>query len=261
MANPFLSVIQNVANDRHFGGTSGSIVADPYISGYHYIYWSSLPPQLNTYIATGDGERYSGTLKGTGSGLPSVSAVGAFLQGSCLSVTPPGGTLNKTEFTGIGGTKWSVPTNIDYGNSVTVKFLEFTGTPVLNIIHGWCRLIRDAKTGVTSLQNSDEDYTKSAYAGTMFYWTTKPDGFTVEYSACYTGMFPTKDPQDLYSGDITAVDKLEVDIDFNVDWIWHEQWVHNKCQGFANNISNDTNSTANRGSISSPGSGTDNDSF
>jgi len=232
--NPFRGVINNTANDRHFGGSTEGIAADPYISGYHYIHWAKIP-ELGNDLVTGDGQ------KARGGGLSSTANVGKFLQGACLSVTPPGGTINKTEFTGIGGMKWSVPTNMDYGNTVTVKFLEFSYLPVLSIIHGWCRLIRDAKTGVTSLNYQDDAYTKSAYAGSMFYWTTKPDGRTVEYSALYTGMFPSKDPQDLFTGDVTAVDKLEIDVEFNVDWIWHETWVHDRCQGYAKDIANKSN--------------------
>ena len=254
MANAFAAVLRNAregGNDRHFGGSTDNIVADPYISGYHYIAWGKLPAKLSSYIQTGDGGLAAGQLN-------SDATISQFLQGACLSVTPPGGTFNKTEFTGIGGLKWAVPTTMDYGNTVTVKFLEFSHTPVLSIIHAWCRLIRDAKTGVSSLRGSDDAYSKTEYAGTMFYWTTKPDGMTVEYSACYTGMFPSKDPQDLYSGDVTAVDKLEVDIEFNVDWTWHEQWVHDKCKGFAAAIGGKNNpDSGDRGTTSGAGNGTD----
>ena len=248
MANPFIAVINNTANDRHFGGSTNGIAADPYISGYHYIHWAQLPTGIDDYLTTGDGRLAAANLGG-----PSTAK---FLQGACMSVTPPGGTINKTEFTGIGGLKWAVPTNMDYGNTVTVKFLEFSYLPVLSIIHAWCRLIRDAKSGVSSLNASSEDYTKSAYAGSMFYWTTKPDGVTVEYSALYTGMFPSKDPQDLFTGDVTAVDKLEIDIEFNVDWTWHETWVHDQCQGFAEDLHNRPDNGY-RGTVTSHGEGTD----
>jgi len=227
--NAFINVLNNPSFDRHFGGTTSTIVADPYISGYHFIHWAKLPDELGDYVEGGDGATASAE-------LTDQESIGTFLAGACLSVTPPGGTLNKTEFTGMGGIKWAVPTNIDYTNAVSVKFLEFSALPVLAIISGWIRLIRDSKTGVSNLNVDDNAYTKSAYAGSMLYWTTKPDGHTVEYSAAYTGMFPAKDPQEMYSGDLTAVDKLEVEIEFNVDWIWHEKWVHDACQSQADII-------------------------
>lgn len=107
-----------------------------------------------------------------------------------------------------------------------------SGLPIMRIIGGWVKLIRDNKIGLGPLIGGD--YNKSSYAATVFYWTTKPDGKTVEFSACYSGVFPTKDPQDLFTGDLASVDKLEMDISFNVDFVWHEDWVSQKCQQLAN---------------------------
>jgi len=221
--NPSFNAVTENPFDRRFGGTSSG-VADPYISGYHFIYFKKLPDQLVKNISYVD----QGNTPNTQAQFKDAVDVKNTLSASCLSVTPPGGTLNKTEFTGLGGTKWSVPTNFDYGNTLTVKFLEFSSTPIMKIFHGWIKMIRDYRTGVSNLVGAD--YTKSQYAGTMMYWTTKPDGVTVEYAACYTGCFPTKDPQDLYSGDIGAYDKVEVDMEFSIDWAWHEHWVKAEAQ-------------------------------
>jgi hypothetical protein len=35
-----------------------------------------------------------------------------------------------------------------------------------------------------------------------------------------TGLFPMKDPRDIFSGDINTVDKVEIDIEFNVDNVY-----------------------------------------
>lgn len=213
MANPFT---------RKFGGTLVG-VADPYLSGYHFIFFEYLPPSLPKYCSSFN------------SGISSDVEIKAVLTSSCLSVTPPGGTLNKVEFTGLGGIKWAVPGAIDYGNSVSIKFLEFNRTPLLDIFHGWFKLIRDYRTGVTDLIDGDQGagYTKATYASVMYYWTTAPDGITVEYFACYDGVFPTKDPQDLYGSDVETVGKVEMEIEFNVDYAWREPWVFNKCQMYA----------------------------
>lgn len=207
---------------RKFGGTSYG-VADPYVTGYHFIWFSKLPEDLPKYTAD-----YN-------SGLSNIDSIHNILAASCLSVTPPGGTLNKIEFTGLGGIKWSVPGNIDYGTSVSIKFLEFNKTPILDIMHGWVKLIRDYRTGVTELIDGSEGdgYTKSKYAGLMYYWTTAPDAKTVEYFACYDGMFPLKDPQDLFSSDVETIGRLDLEIEFNVDYTWREPWVLKQCQNFA----------------------------
>jgi hypothetical protein len=219
LKNSFAKVPNNRLT-RNFGGTITG-VADPYLTGYHFIYMAALPTGLLQYT-----------------GFDSQIDLGYYLAGACLSVTPPGGTLNKVEYTGLGGIKWAVPGNIDYGNSVSVKFLEFNGTPTANIMHGWIKMIRDYRTGVSNLQDGDglSGYTKATYACVMYYWTTAPDGKQVEYYACYDGVFPTKDPQDLFTSDVETVGRLDVEVEFNVDYIWHENWVKSKCQSLADGV-------------------------
>ena len=225
MKYSFAELGQNVLT-RKFGGTTVG-VADPYVTGYHFIHFDKLPSQLVDYTREGI------------SGISDPSEIRAVLAASCLSVTPPGGTLNKIEYTGLGGVKWAVPGNVDYGNTVSVKFLEFNRTPLLDIFHGWVKLIRDYRTGVTDLIDGEEGegYTKKTYAGLMYYWTTAPDARTVEYYAAYDGVFPSKDPQDLYTSDVETVGRLDLEIEFNVDYAWHEPWVYNKCDTFAAGLS------------------------
>jgi hypothetical protein len=221
MKYSFAELGQNILT-RKFGGTSAG-VADPYSTGYHFIWFDKLPPALATYVTDGI------------SGLSSIGEMQSILAASCLSVTPPGGTLNKIEYTGLGGVKWAVPGNIDYGNTVSVKFLEFNRTPLLDIMHSWVKMIRDYRTGTTDLIDGEqgEGYTKKTYAGLMYYWTTAPDARTVEYYAAYDGVFPGKDPQDLYTSDVETVGRLDLEIEFNVDYAWHEPWVYEKCNTYA----------------------------
>jgi len=225
-SNSFAPILANKFT-RKWGGSSGDAV-DPYVSGYFFTKWSYLPPKLKEAIGVAGGSDQ----------IASWSEAADILASSCLSVTIPGGTVNKAEFTGLGGVKWSVPTNVEFDNTITCKFLEFSTLPILAIIHGWVRLIRDYRTGVTHIHSAgtEGDYTKSNYSGTMYYWTTKPDGRTIEYYSCLTGLFPMKDPTDQYGADITTYDKLEIDIDFNVDYTWHETWVKGRCKNFADSV-------------------------
>ncbi len=215
MQSSFNNIVTDKAT-RNFGGTIKGI-AEPYISGYHFIHFDSLPVPLTKSLSKSFNH----------SGVTNNGDAGSVLEASCLGVTPPGGTLNKTTFNGLGNTKWHVPTSIDYGDSISIKFLEYSHLPVSTIIHAWVKMIRDYRNGTSSL--IDGEYQKKNYASTMYYWTTKPDGITVEYAACYTGVFPTKDPQDLFSGDLSSIDKLEIDIDFSLDYVWHEPWVLERC--------------------------------
>jgi len=221
MKTSFAALQENILT-RKFGGTNVG-TAEPYLSGYHFCWFSYLPPQIVNYSKLGN------------SGLSSTADIQNVLAATCTSVTPPGGTLQKVEYTGLGGVKWAVPGNIDYQNSVSLKFIEFWSEPILDIMHGWVKMIRDYRTGTTNLAATTDGggYTKKDYAGTLYYWTTAPDAQRVEYFACYDGVFPTKDPQDLYHGDVESVAKLDVEIEFNVDYIWHEPWVLANCQNYA----------------------------
>ena len=91
----------------------------------------------------------------------------------------------------------------------------------------------------------------------MYYWTTETNGKYVEYHACLTGMFPTKDPTDLFGHDITSYDKLEVDINYSTDVLWHEAWTYDACQGYANTYWGYWNGMAGGASINSYGSSDD----
>lgn len=207
-------------------GTVGSAV-DPYITGYHFTYWSYLPPKLATNVG------HAGAATGANIDNGSIKNL---LASSCQSVNIPGATVNKAEFNGLGNIRWSAPTNVDWDNNCTMRFLEASGLPVFSTIHGWVRMIRDYRAGVSTLDsaNGDAQYTKSNYAGTCYYWTTEPNGKLVEYHCCMTGMFPLKDPTDQFGHDLTSYDRLELDIDFNVDYLWHEKWTFNFCQQKAN---------------------------
>ena len=66
---------------------------------------------------------------------------------------------------------------------------------------------------------------KEKFAGTAYYWTTNPSVDAIEYYACYDGVFPTKDPQDLYSGDVETVGRLDIEQEFKFDYIFKQLFL------------------------------------
>ena len=220
------SVLADNILTRKFGGTKVG-VASPYVSGTFFVWFDYLPPGLTTYTSVGP------------SGLTDISEIQKVLAAACIGVTPPGGTLNKIEYTGLGGIKWAVPGGIDYGNTVSLKFIEFSKTPILDIFHSWVKMIRDYRLGISDVLEDDDDgsgFLKDKYAGTLYYFTTAPDGYSIEYYACYDGIFPAKDPQDLFASDVETIGRLDIEIEFNVDYIWREPWVKEKCGAFIDAI-------------------------
>jgi len=217
LKNAFIKTADNMLSRRWGGHTTG--VADPYITGYHFIWFDKLP----TF-----------NLDDQASGSLELGQRQKVLAATCTGVTPPGGTLNKIEFTGLGGVKWAVPGNLDYGNSVSVKFTEMQGLPITSMMHAWVKMMRDYRTGASNQEDTDggKGYSKSSYSSLLYYWTTAPDAKTIEYYACYDGVFPTKDPADLHASDVESIGKLDIEIEFNVDYAWHEKWVYDKCLSF-----------------------------
>lgn len=208
---------------RRWGSNNSDVAVDPYITGYHFIKFQHFP-NLDTVLSE------------VATQYDSVTNV---LESLVTSVTIPGATVNKAEFQGLGGIRWFYPTNVDWDNTITLKFWEMSGTPVHSIIHAWVKMIGDYRAGVTRAVPSvtGKTPTKSDISASMYYWTTKPDGFSVSYHSLATGMFPTKDPTDMFGHDLTAIDKLELDIDFSVDVLYHEGFTRKQCQALASTYS------------------------
>lgn len=216
MKNTFVNAAENRFTRKW--GTLRSAV-DPYITGYHFIKWTTLPPDLPKTVKEID--------DGTG-----ITRFADLLSSLCLQVTLPTGTVNRAEINGLGNLRSSVPSYVDWDTTVSMRFLELSGLPIYKIISGWVRLMRDYRIGVSKLTNNM--YGKSRYAGTAYYWTTSPDGKTIEFACCLAGLFPLKDPIDSFGHDLTGIDKLEIDVDFNVDYIYRDSWVYQKVAAYAN---------------------------
>ena len=83
-----------------------------------------------------------------------------------------------------------------------------------------------------------KNYSKTGYAANFIYVATTPNAKTVEFAAYLTGLFPTKDPFDIYGGDITAIDKLDYEQEFSVDYIWvNDEWVKKKAETLISSLS------------------------
>lgn len=185
-----------------FGGNVQSL--DPYTTGYHYLY-ITLP-------------RYSGLEKN----------YGTFLQTVCQSVTVPGITVNNIEYTGLNNFKWNYPGTVEYDNQrFTAKFIEFAGLPIYEIIGEWVNVFRNMIYGVSHSTNGPK---QTAFKGSALYATTQFDGYTVQYAAHFTGIYPTKIPSDAFSSDKATHDKVEHEIEFAFDMMYTGKEVLTRAQ-------------------------------
>lgn len=190
--------------DRYFGG---NIEQEPFVSGYIFAKFI-LPRQL---FVPNIGPMVSKLSSQAGSWIYS-----SILESTITSVNIPQRSLSKTTINGLNGKKWSIPTTVEVGDSINTKFNEFSGTPVSQIITQWFDLIRDPLYHTSPL----EDYNKNEYGGKLLVWITDPTSRKIEKVYLMTGLFPMKDPRDIFSGDINTVDKVEIDIEFNVDNVY-----------------------------------------
>jgi len=208
--------------DRNWGGTSASVSCEPYLSGFHFTKWY-LPKKLSVYLS----KNLATPTNGESDSASDSKTAEDMLSAACISFTPPGQNVNFIEYMGTCGIKWNRPTQVEYGNSVQVKFLEMTGIPIFRIHSAWVNMIRENKSGYkTGTEPGVWDYHQTHYAANLLYWTTKPDGITVEFAAAYSGVMPSRDAQEAFSSDVANVDKVEFDMEYRIDRIWNEKWVY-----------------------------------
>lgn len=188
---------------RFFGGSAGEKPIDIYLTGYHYLF-VKLPDILKKYIE-------DNTAAGS---IEKLDKIEEILSIHNVSVTPPANSLGKTTNQSIGGQKWHTPTNLELGDEISVKYNEYSSTPIYRIHRAWINFIRDTTLGITP---GDTPIYQEDYKATFLYATTRPDGKTIEFCAKFTGVFPNKSPTDVFASDVATSDKIEIDMQYSID--------------------------------------------
>ena len=231
--------------------------ADAYVSGYFYC-WIELPPifkagqssggaagnnassgngLLNTSMLTSMDQEVLAALNPSGSGASSkgannVNRIEQILAAGCIGVpTLPADALNKTQTLGMNNLKAGHVTNIEVGDSATIRFQEIMGLPFFKIFEFWKNVIRDRISGVSKLAKNQ--YTKDNFAGVAYYWTVAPNGIDLQYYSAMSGFWPQKSPTDSYTGETGTSDKLDLEIEFNVDKLYVGcEWIKKKIEKY-----------------------------
>lgn len=203
---------------RKYGGTSKG-VADPYLRGYNFTCWQTLPTILKDNINSivGINEDQCKNL----------------LSGASIGWTVPSSTLQRTAFNNLIGTHWNVATNTDYGDSFSITYNEFQDAPISRIHSYWLRIMDNVLTGNESKIST---YEKKYYVATVYLIQTKANvkkqpieiDALIEKAFAMTGVFPTTDNNDVFGGDIANISKTELNIQYNIDYIWSSDnysWV------------------------------------
>ncbi len=180
-----------------FGDHSTAI--DPYTTGYEFLFFTKMPSALSL-------------------------ETGKFLTTVCQSVTIPGITVNSIEYNGLNNIKWSVPGTVEYdAQRFTARFIEFAGLPITQIMGKWVTIFRNIVYGIADPVSGSTQQVD--YKGKCVYATTLPDAKTVQFAAVFTGVYPTKIPTDVFSGDKTTQEKVEPEIEFSFDVMYTGEQV------------------------------------
>lgn len=195
--------------DRNFGG---NIKTEPYLSGYTFAkFFIPSTISVRTIIDTSLGQMLNNLLYNVTTEQNEM--YNSILESSFVSTTIPSKSIQTITHNGLNGNNWHQPGGTTIDDTISMKFMEFSGTPVTQIIGEWIDLISSSPYNVSRLKN----FTKNEYQGKILIWNTSPNGKDIEKQYLFTGVFPTKDPRDLFGHDISSVDKIDVNIDFSFD--------------------------------------------
>ena len=185
--------------------TYAGIELDPFVTGYAFLYWISLP---SWFESDADLKNFKVLTQKT---LVSISGIADMeLQESSQPY-------------GFAGNEVSNPTGVTRGNTdFTLGFKEYSGTPVTKMFKKWINYIRDPNTGIAVYPKQfDVEYSSANHTGQCLVIFMRPDVTNVghdniEKAFLYSHVFPTNIPySSLYSYTLGSQESPEsVEINF-----------------------------------------------
>lgn len=200
-----LSLISGTSNSFFTGvDDEVNLFLDPYVSGYAFIYWLSLP----SWFEKDDDLKYFKEL--TQKNFRSFQGVNSIELNSL------------THQTGFAGNEVNIVGDIQKNNTdFTISHKEFSGGVMRKMYQKWISYMRDPRTGIALYPKLfDVDYGARNHTGKLMYIVTRPDVTNtnkeiVEYAAMYSNVFPTNIPLDtLYNWELGNQDSPTIDINF-----------------------------------------------
>ena len=175
----------------------GKDAHDPYISGYAFIKWLSVPKWIDQNFKDFSERNFK-----------------AFSGVNDITMDTAGVTAGFTR------TELAFDTNITKTGDFTLKYQEHSGSPLTSIYNAWVSGIRDPKTGIATYpKEANLPYHSSNHTGTLLYVVTRPDadnfeGKNIEFAALFTRCMPTKIPLNHFNFESGSHDPTELDQEF-----------------------------------------------
>jgi len=181
---------------------NSNITHDPYITGWHFTKFI-LPSFTAEYISGMEHE--------------------IILDGHVMSVDLP--KIEAEKYLDLSGQDKLRLTK----TPACVTFLEMSGTPIHHILTGWFQKVIEI--------NKPGDHKT---VGKLYYWTTQPNGRTLEYCCCLEDIYPLTNGDHNFSADITINDKLLYKMEFNCSRIDKTKRIQDKVLKFIDDNFKDT---------------------
>lgn len=181
-----------------------NLYLDPYVSGYAFIYWVSVP----SWFEKDPDLKYFKQM--TQKNFRSFSGVGSI-------------NLNTAQHQiGFAGHEGNVVSGIDRNNTeFTLSHKEYSGGIMRKLYQKWVSYIRDPRTGIALYPKLfGEEYGARNHSAQLLYIVTRPDVTNtdkniVEYACFYSNVIPTNVPLDsLYNFDLGTQDSPTIEITF-----------------------------------------------
>lgn len=125
---------------------------------------------------------------------------------------------------GYAGRTFELPTILkDETNSITIKVLEFSGSPVREYLEMWMSGVSDPNSGFThyhglaipdSKGNVKVEVSQANHTGEMIYVQTDPTGFNVEFASMLCNVFPKTSQRDHFNQESGQAEHVELDLEF-----------------------------------------------
>lgn len=187
------------------GGNGRDMVNDPFIKGYAFIRWTKLPKWVT--------DAYKQAAEFMEANFMEFSGLSDM---EMSTETVPSG-FNANEYHVAGGMQKQ---NTDF----SLKFTEWSGSPVRAMFQYWVSGIRDPETGLaTYVAVNDGKYGAQHHTGEMLYVVTRPDahnvgGNNIEFACYYTNVMPTRIPLSHLTYSQGDRGKVELDIPFKANF-------------------------------------------
>lgn len=125
---------------------------------------------------------------------------------------------------GYAGRTFELPTILkDETNSLNIKVLEFSGSPVREYLEMWMTGVSDPNSGFThyhglaipdSSGQVKVEVSQANQTGEMIYVQTDATGFNVEFASMLCNVFPKTSPRDHFNQESGQAEHVELDLEF-----------------------------------------------